>query len=163
MAVPRHNYDPRRVCLNPFPNISLGKHRRTVGIYLAGGLVCVSLLHLCSNQAHAFWACSSRSRTGRSSTPRSSPRMRTHPTTNRSGQSRSTSPSSTGCLESAPSWACSSSTSSTRTACRGTRTLGTRARCGALACSCSLASRSWRADLRAVWYVSYLYAKANGG
>ncbi|KAJ3474843.1 hypothetical protein NLI96_g12223 [Meripilus lineatus] len=38
MSLPRHNYDPRRVCINPFPNISLGKHRRTVGIYLAGGL-----------------------------------------------------------------------------------------------------------------------------
>ena len=39
MALPRSNYDPRRVCINPFPNISLGKHRRTIGIYLAGGLV----------------------------------------------------------------------------------------------------------------------------
>ncbi|KAJ8463366.1 hypothetical protein ONZ51_g10301 [Trametes cubensis] len=38
MSVPRHNYDPRRVCINPFPNITLGKHRRTIGIYLAGGL-----------------------------------------------------------------------------------------------------------------------------
>ena len=39
MALPRSNYDPRRVCINPFPNVSLGKHRRTIGIYLAGGLV----------------------------------------------------------------------------------------------------------------------------
>lgn len=39
MSLPRSNYDPRRVCLNPFPNVSLGKYRRTIGIYLAGGLV----------------------------------------------------------------------------------------------------------------------------
>ena len=39
MSLPRSNYDPRRVCLNPFPNWSLGKHKRTMGIYLAGGLV----------------------------------------------------------------------------------------------------------------------------
>ena len=39
MSLPRSNYDPRRVCLNPFPALSLGKYRRTVGIYLAGGLV----------------------------------------------------------------------------------------------------------------------------
>jgi len=38
MSLPRSNYDPRRVCLNPFPNVNLGKHRRTVGIYLSGGL-----------------------------------------------------------------------------------------------------------------------------
>ncbi|KAF5378775.1 hypothetical protein D9615_006895 [Tricholomella constricta] len=38
MSLPRSNYDPRRVCLNPFPDISLGKHRRTVGVYLAGAL-----------------------------------------------------------------------------------------------------------------------------
>lgn len=39
MSLPRSDYDPRRVCLNPFPNVELGKHRRTVGIYLAGALV----------------------------------------------------------------------------------------------------------------------------
>jgi hypothetical protein len=39
MAVPRANYDPRRVCLNPFPEWTLGKHKRTAGIYLAGALV----------------------------------------------------------------------------------------------------------------------------
>ena len=39
MSLPRSNYDPRRVCINPFPAITLGKHRRTIGIYLAGGLV----------------------------------------------------------------------------------------------------------------------------
>lgn len=39
MSLPRSNYDPRRVCLNPFPALSFGKYRRTIGIYLAGGLV----------------------------------------------------------------------------------------------------------------------------
>jgi len=38
MSIPRSNYDPRRVFVNPFPELSLGKHRRTVGVYLAGGL-----------------------------------------------------------------------------------------------------------------------------
>ncbi|KAH9937971.1 hypothetical protein B0H21DRAFT_757721 [Amylocystis lapponica] len=38
MSLPRSNYDPRRVCLTPFPAFDLGKHRRTMGIYLAGGL-----------------------------------------------------------------------------------------------------------------------------
>jgi len=38
MSLPRSNYDPRRVCLNPFPDVDLGKHRRTIGIYLSGGL-----------------------------------------------------------------------------------------------------------------------------
>ncbi|KAK7041488.1 Vacuolar protein sorting-associated protein 68 [Paramarasmius palmivorus] len=40
MSLPRADYDPRRVCLNPFPNIHLGKHRRTIGVYAAGALVC---------------------------------------------------------------------------------------------------------------------------
>ena len=42
MSLPRSDYDPRRVCVNPFPflsNITLGKHRRTFGVYVAGGLV----------------------------------------------------------------------------------------------------------------------------
>ena len=43
MSFPRSNYDPRRVCLNPFPDLNLGKYRRTIGIYLAGALVSSSL------------------------------------------------------------------------------------------------------------------------
>ncbi|KAE9391243.1 UPF0220-domain-containing protein [Gymnopus androsaceus JB14] len=39
MSLPRSNYDPRRVCLNPFPDFHLGKYHRTVGVYLAGALV----------------------------------------------------------------------------------------------------------------------------
>ncbi|KAK7447378.1 Vacuolar protein sorting-associated protein 68 [Stygiomarasmius scandens] len=42
MSLPRADYDPRRVCINPFPNISLGRHRRTIGVYLAGGLFAVA-------------------------------------------------------------------------------------------------------------------------
>lgn len=34
------DYDVR-VCLNPCPNFTLGKHRRTIGVYLAGALVCL--------------------------------------------------------------------------------------------------------------------------
>ncbi|OBZ67640.1 hypothetical protein A0H81_12079 [Grifola frondosa] len=37
MSIPRSSYDPRRVCLN-LSNLNLGRHRRTIGIYLAGGL-----------------------------------------------------------------------------------------------------------------------------
>ena len=46
MSLPRSDYDPRRVCLNPFPflsNINIGKHRRAFGVYLAGGLVSPAL------------------------------------------------------------------------------------------------------------------------
>ncbi|KIY62135.1 UPF0220-domain-containing protein [Cylindrobasidium torrendii FP15055 ss-10] len=38
MSLPRADYDPRRVCLNPFPEFTLGKHRRTAGVYIAGAL-----------------------------------------------------------------------------------------------------------------------------
>ena len=39
MSLPRANYDPRRVCLNPFPEFTFGKRRRAIGVYLAGALV----------------------------------------------------------------------------------------------------------------------------
>ncbi|KAH0826740.1 hypothetical protein J3R83DRAFT_5147 [Lanmaoa asiatica] len=38
MPYSRSDYDPRRVCLNPFPEFNIGKYRRTIGIYLAGAL-----------------------------------------------------------------------------------------------------------------------------
>ncbi|KAF8335221.1 hypothetical protein F5887DRAFT_1063391 [Amanita rubescens] len=38
MSFPHTHYDPRRVCLNPFPEFSIGRHRRTIGIYVAGAL-----------------------------------------------------------------------------------------------------------------------------
>ncbi|KAJ7912088.1 hypothetical protein B0H13DRAFT_2008132 [Mycena leptocephala] len=56
MAVPRSNYDPRRVCLNPFPEIDFGKYRRTVGVYIAGGLFALAnwlFLDACIVSAHA--------------------------------------------------------------------------------------------------------------
>ncbi|KAF7338886.1 hypothetical protein MSAN_02211800 [Mycena sanguinolenta] len=56
MALPRANYDPRRVCLNPFPDIDFGKYRRTVGVYLAGGLFAFAnwlFLDACILSAHA--------------------------------------------------------------------------------------------------------------
>lgn len=43
MSLPRSDYDPRRVCVNPCPNFTLGKHRRSIGVYLAGALVRVFL------------------------------------------------------------------------------------------------------------------------
>ena len=45
MSLPRSDYDPRRVCVNPFPflnKINLGKNRRALGVYLAGALVSLS-------------------------------------------------------------------------------------------------------------------------
>jgi len=46
MSLPRADYDPRRVCLNPFPalngvyeSIFGGKHRRSIGIYVSGAIV----------------------------------------------------------------------------------------------------------------------------
>ncbi|KAJ7755231.1 hypothetical protein B0H16DRAFT_1417964 [Mycena metata] len=56
MSLPPSNYDPRRVCLNPFPDIDFGKHRRTVGVYLAGGLFALAnwlFLDACIVSAHA--------------------------------------------------------------------------------------------------------------
>ncbi|KAJ7444628.1 hypothetical protein B0H11DRAFT_1747243 [Mycena galericulata] len=56
MSLPRSNYDPRRVCLNPFPDIDFGKHRRTVGVYFAGGLFALAnwfFLDACIVSAHA--------------------------------------------------------------------------------------------------------------
>ncbi|CAK5278312.1 unnamed protein product [Mycena citricolor] len=56
MSLPQAHYDPRRVCLNPFPNIELGKHRRTLGVYLAGGLFALAnwlFLDACIVSAHA--------------------------------------------------------------------------------------------------------------
>jgi hypothetical protein len=44
MSLPRASYDPRRVCLNPFPEFTLGKHRRAIGAYLAGALVCCGIV-----------------------------------------------------------------------------------------------------------------------
>ncbi|KAF9064784.1 hypothetical protein BDP27DRAFT_1298700 [Rhodocollybia butyracea] len=56
MSLPRSNYDPRRVCLNPFPDVHFGKHRRTVGVYLAGALFAIAnwtFLDAAVKSAHA--------------------------------------------------------------------------------------------------------------
>ncbi|KAJ3919762.1 hypothetical protein F5877DRAFT_39529 [Lentinula edodes] len=42
MALPRSDYDPRRVCLNPFPDLHLDKYKRTVGVYIAGALFAIA-------------------------------------------------------------------------------------------------------------------------
>lgn len=136
MSLPRANYDPRRVCLNPFPNFTLPftKHRRTIGVYLAGGLVSLRtprppLLSSSSASAHRAPApttvaapmpptlrrccyhrrrpASSRSPSGRSSTPPCSPRTRARPPASRTAPRPCTSPSWTGCRGCARCWGCS--------------------------------------------------------
>ncbi|KAJ7130794.1 hypothetical protein C8R43DRAFT_1025033 [Mycena crocata] len=56
MSLPPASYDPRRVCLNPFPDIDFGKHRRTVGVYISGVLFTLAnwvFLDACIVSAHA--------------------------------------------------------------------------------------------------------------
>ncbi|KAH0581208.1 hypothetical protein H2248_012326 [Termitomyces sp. 'cryptogamus'] len=60
MTLPRSHYDPRRVFVNPFPEFSLGRHRRTVGVYLAGALFALANwtfldAAVLSAHAHAPW------------------------------------------------------------------------------------------------------------
>ncbi|KAG8920565.1 hypothetical protein FRC03_006540 [Tulasnella sp. 419] len=38
MSLPRSSYDPRRVCIIPFPTVAFAQHKRTLGVYLAGAL-----------------------------------------------------------------------------------------------------------------------------
>ena len=84
MSLPRSDYDPRRVCLNPFPfldKLNLGKHRRTFGVYLAGGLV--SPFPCFNSHPNQSPILSSRSESGHSSTPQSSPHTHIHHSTSR--------------------------------------------------------------------------------
>lgn len=109
MSLPRANYDPRRVCLNPFPEFSLGRHRRTIGIYAAGALVGSVLLSLLLTPFLTRLAHSSPWRIGPSWMPLFFLRtlvlrgaeMSLH---------RSTSPLSIGFRVYVPSWVTSSST-----------------------------------------------------
>lgn len=39
MSLPRADYDPRRICIIPFPTVPFLKHKRSVGVYTAGALV----------------------------------------------------------------------------------------------------------------------------
>jgi len=45
MSLPRADYDPRRVCVNPCPNFTLGvgRNKRTFGVYLAGALFAIAI------------------------------------------------------------------------------------------------------------------------
>ena len=100
MSLPRVNYDPRRVCLNPFPEFTLGKHRRTVGVYLAGALV--RFLPFSTSATSFDHPPSSRLLIGRSWTQLCSPRTQKLPTVHRQILThRSMSPSSTGSQASA--------------------------------------------------------------
>jgi hypothetical protein len=39
MSLPHSQYDPRRVCIIPFPTLPFLKHKRALGVYAAGVLV----------------------------------------------------------------------------------------------------------------------------
>ncbi|CAK5274818.1 unnamed protein product [Mycena citricolor] len=56
MSLPPSTYDPRRVCLNPFPELNFEKHKRTLGVYTAGFLFTLAnwiFLDACILSAHA--------------------------------------------------------------------------------------------------------------
>lgn len=75
LATMRADYDPRRVCLNPFPDFNFAKYRRTIGIYLAGALVrCFQIFVLCPSSVPSL-----HSPTGPSSMLPSSLRTPIHP------------------------------------------------------------------------------------
>jgi len=38
MSLPRSSYDPRGVCIIPFPTVALGQHKRAICVYAAGAL-----------------------------------------------------------------------------------------------------------------------------
>jgi hypothetical protein len=102
MSLPRSNYDPRRVCLNPFPELTLGKHKRTIGVYVAGALVSRPQFHSNPYPSHSNLVSpyvsqqnSLLSPTGHSSTPPSSPH-----TPNRHGAD----PAPTNHPSMSPSW-----------------------------------------------------------
>ena len=140
MALPRSNYDPRRVCLNPFPEFTLGKHRRTVGVYLAGALVSTGFrqpLPLCSNLLGSL-----RLRIGCLWTLRYYLRtLKLHMARRQTLKHPSTSPLSTGFQASAHYWDTLLSTSSTRTVFVETKDSETRERSGGRASSCLSALR----------------------
>jgi hypothetical protein len=135
MSLPRANYDPRRVCLNPFPDFTLGIHRRSMGVYLAGGLV--RLQHIYSLLiAKPFY--SLLLLIGRFWMLPFSLSMLKHLSERLQALTRRcTSPFSIGflayvrCLD---TWL---STSSTRIGFVGTKASETREQCGELDCSCS--------------------------
>jgi len=155
MSLPRSNYDPRRVCLNPFPNVDLGKHRRTVGVYLAGALVRFFFI-ITPNDLFSDLFLSSRWQIGRSLTPLSSLRMpRPRGGIRQSPIHPCMSPLSIGFPASARSLATWSSISSTRIGSGVMKDLETRGQYGGPACSYSLDSHSWQGASLAVWCVLF--------
>lgn len=116
MSLPRADYDPRRVCLNPFPEFTLGKHKRTIGIYISGALVRLKTCYLYSTGKLCSDSLTSlHSLHGHSWTPLSSASMLKLPLAMNIPQFLYMSLSSTGSPASAPLLVSSSSTSSTRT------------------------------------------------
>lgn len=100
------DYDVR-VCLNPCPNFTLGKHRRTIGVYLAGALVCLLFFFSCQESitpitlTRLFCVFSLRWRIGPSWMPLCCHRMQgSNGTTNHLSMLLS----SIGCRGSAPYW-----------------------------------------------------------
>jgi len=56
MSLPRSQYDPRRVCVLPFPTMSFSKHKRSLGVYVAGALFALAywiFFDACILSAHA--------------------------------------------------------------------------------------------------------------
>ncbi|KAF8609152.1 UPF0220-domain-containing protein [Ceratobasidium sp. AG-I] len=56
MSLPRSQYDPRRICIIPFPTLPFLKHKRSVGVYAAGALFALAqwmFLDACILSAHA--------------------------------------------------------------------------------------------------------------
>ena len=151
MSLPRSDYDPRRVCLNPFPdlNLNLGKHRRTIGIYLAGALVCALPLKN-TLDANCMLLRSSHLQTGHSWMLQSYLHMPTHPTRIPKSRLPCMCSSLIGCLASARSSACSLSTWLTRIGLEGT-TMVTRQLCGGHVFSCLLGLLWWLADWLGAW------------
>jgi len=151
MSLPRGNYDPRRVCLNPFPEFTLGKHRRTVGVYLAGALVGFSTP---ACLPFGWYIVSLPLRTGHFWTLPFSLLTPKHPTVPyRKRNPPCTSLSSTGFLASVRCSATSLSTLSTRIGFEEMKDLEIRELFGGRDCSCLSGLHLWREVLLAVWCV----------
>ncbi|CAE6411470.1 unnamed protein product [Rhizoctonia solani] len=56
MSLPHSQYDPRRVCIIPFPTLPFLKHKRALGVYTAGALFAFAhwvFLDACILSSHA--------------------------------------------------------------------------------------------------------------
>ena len=151
MSLPRSNYDPRRVCLNPFPEITLGKHRRAMGIYLAGALVCFRIKR--SQSLHWTDIFSLLSQIGHFWMLQFYPRTPSHHGDRQTRRLLSTSPLLTGFRASAPCSDIWLSISSIKIELEAIKRLEIQQLCGEHGYSFSSDSHSWREALLAVWYV----------